>query len=106
MPWLRRICATGTPASPSFRIATICDSLNLLLFIGLPSTENPARKVHFQPVYRAGELTSTLAGWLARELDLSTLDLDSVAWEPTQPPMQRPDTLAGAEVAAFCSRHP
>jgi uncharacterized protein YbaA (DUF1428 family) len=29
----------------------------LLFFIGLSSTENPARKVHFHPVYRAGELT-------------------------------------------------
>jgi adenylate kinase family enzyme len=54
----------------------------------------------------SGSGKSTLAGWLARELDLSTLDLDSVAWEPTQPTMQRPDTLAGAEIAAFCSRHP
>src|SRR5262252_858629 len=33
MPCLRRICATGTPASPSFRIATICDSLNFDFFI-------------------------------------------------------------------------
>src|SRR4030095_4196610 len=48
MPCLRRICATGTPASPSFRIATICDSLNFDFFIGLSSTENPARKVHCQ----------------------------------------------------------
>jgi hypothetical protein len=58
MPDLRRICATGTPASPSFRIATIRDSVNLDFLIGPPWTTIPARKVHFQNVHTAGKVTS------------------------------------------------
>src|SRR5687767_1537738 len=37
MPCLRQISLTGTPASDSFEIATICDSLKLDLF----NTKNP-----------------------------------------------------------------
>ena len=33
IPCLRTSCATGTPASPSFRIATTCDSVNRDFFI-------------------------------------------------------------------------
>lgn len=62
--------------------------------------------MRFAILGNSGSGKSTLAGWLARELELSALDLDSIAWEPTQPAMQRPDTLAGAEVAAFCSSNP
>src|SRR5689334_13451714 len=36
MPCLRIRSVTGTPASPSFRISTICDSVNLDFFIGSP----------------------------------------------------------------------
>ena len=54
----------------------------------------------------SGSGKSTLAGWLAREMDLSALDLDSVAWEPTQQAMQRSDAAAGADVAVFCSSNP
>src|SRR5262249_25861796 len=40
MPCLRVICDPATPASPSFRIATICDSVNRDFFIG-PSDLHP-----------------------------------------------------------------
>ena len=36
IPCLRTISAIGTPASPSFKIATICDSVNLDFFISSP----------------------------------------------------------------------
>src|SRR4030088_3046947 len=57
MPCLRRICATGMPASPSFKIATICDSLNLDFFIGLPSSVKSCQKSPVIAVYYLGELT-------------------------------------------------
>jgi hypothetical protein len=56
IPYLRISCATGNPASPYCRIATICDSLNFDFFIlRLPEQSNPARKVHFDlSTYRGG----------------------------------------------------
>src|SRR5438093_11060419 len=42
IPCLRMISATGTPASPSFRTATICDSENRDFRIG-PSQDRPTR---------------------------------------------------------------
>ena len=62
--------------------------------------------MRFAILGNSGSGKSTLASWLARELDLSALDLDSVAWEATQPSRQRPDTVAAADVARFCSRSP
>jgi adenylate kinase family enzyme len=54
----------------------------------------------------SGAGKSMLAGWLARAGDLAALDLDTVAWEPGQPAVERPDELAMAEVTAFCAAHP
>ena len=47
---------TGDPTSPSCKVAAICDWLNFLFFIGLPPTENPARKVHFRMSTDQGSL--------------------------------------------------
>src|SRR5689334_1969690 len=42
MPWVRHTSATFRPASPSFTIARICSSVNLLRFIGASSlSEDP-----------------------------------------------------------------
>jgi hypothetical protein len=48
--------ATATPASPSFRIATICDSVNRDFFIGLPSGPKSCQKSPAIAVYREGKL--------------------------------------------------
>src|ERR1022692_2667628 len=56
MPCLRVTCATVTPASPSFRIATICDSVNRDFFIRT-SGEISCQKNPVIAVYREGELT-------------------------------------------------
>lgn len=53
----------------------------------------------------SGSGKSTLANWLARSAGLAVLDLDSVAWEPDQPAVARPDALAEADVAEFCAAH-
>src|SRR5437016_118984 len=47
MPCLRVNCATGTPASPSFNTATICDSVNGDFFIGLPASTKSCQKSPF-----------------------------------------------------------
>src|ERR1022692_5033664 len=57
MPCLRVTCATVTPASPSFRIATICDSVNRDFFIRT-SGEISCQKNPVIAVYREGELTN------------------------------------------------
>src|SRR5581483_3797019 len=56
MPCLRHTSATGTPASPSFRIATIWLSLNLLFFIATSSSLRPHSRV--ADVYRWWKLTT------------------------------------------------
>src|SRR5262249_1275845 len=56
MPCLRVICDTATPASPSFRIATICDSVNRDFFIG-PSSPKSCQKSPLHAVYPSRELT-------------------------------------------------
>src|SRR6185436_11635695 len=57
MPCLRANCATARPASPSLRIATICDSVNRDFFIGLPSSTKSCQKSPVLAVYREGKLT-------------------------------------------------
>src|SRR6202049_3554640 len=66
MPCLRVICATVTPASPSFRIATICDSVNRDFFIRT-SGEISCQKNTAVAVYQKGELTQALITELAVE---------------------------------------
>ena len=53
----------------------------------------------------SGSGKSTLANWLAESAGLAVLDLDTVAWEPGQPAVERPGALAEADVAAFCDAH-
>jgi adenylate kinase family enzyme len=51
----------------------------------------------------SGSGKSTLASWLARSADLKVLDLDSVAWEPSQPAVALPSAVAEASVSSFCT---
>ena len=51
----------------------------------------------------AGSGKSTLARRLAAEANAPTLDLDTVAWQPNQIAVARPDAEALAEVEKFCS---
>ena len=59
--------------------------------------------MRFAILGNSGSGKSTLANWLAQSANLGVLDLDSVAWEPSQPAVQRPSALAESEVAAFCA---
>lgn len=54
---LRVRYATGIPASPSLRIATICDSVNGDFFIGLPSGVESCRKSPVHAVPGLGKLS-------------------------------------------------
>src|SRR5687767_2058715 len=64
------ISDTGTPASPSFSTATICDSVNRDFFIGNASSSGTP-KVYLSTVYPIGELTVRLV----RGRDRQTLEL-------------------------------
>lgn len=61
--------------------------------------------MRFAILGNSGSGKSTLAGWLERAVGLVTLDLDTVAWEPGQPAVERDESAARADVAAFCARH-
>lgn len=61
--------------------------------------------MRFAILGNSGSGKSTLATWLARSADLAVLDLDSVAWEPDQPAVERSSAEAEADVAAFCAAH-
>lgn len=49
----------------------------------------------------SGSGKSTLAGRLAAERGLEHLDLDTVAWLPTDPPQRRPLPASGSDLEAF-----
>lgn len=51
----------------------------------------------------SGSGKSTLAKSLAKLAGAPLLDLDSVAWEPDQVAVQRPDEAAEKDVRAFCA---
>lgn len=51
----------------------------------------------------SGSGKSTLARWLAARTGAAQLDLDSVAWEPGQIAVPRPESVAEADVQRFCS---
>lgn len=53
----------------------------------------------------SGSGKSTLANWLAQSAHLALLDLDSVAWEPSQPAVARSSSLAEADISTFCTTH-
>ncbi|WP_269531959.1 hypothetical protein [Chitinimonas sp. BJYL2] len=61
--------------------------------------------MQFAILGNAGSGKSTLANWLAATANVSALDLDSVAWEPDQPAVARPNALAEADVSTFCATH-
>lgn len=61
--------------------------------------------MRFAILGNSGSGKSTLARWLAESADLAVLDLDSVAWEPNRPAIQRPVAHAEADVVAFCAHH-
>jgi len=50
----------------------------------------------------SGSGKSTLAAMLASATQTSSLDLDTVAWEPGQSAVERAEELALADVRAFC----
>ena len=53
----------------------------------------------------SGSGKSTLAQWLARQTSAAPLDLDTLAWEPGQIAVARPDSVAEAEVRRFCQTY-
>ena len=53
----------------------------------------------------SGSGKSTLARWLARQTSAALLDLDTLAWEPGQIAVARPEDVAEAEVRSFCQTH-
>ncbi len=53
----------------------------------------------------SGSGKSTLARWAATEYDAALLDLDTVAWEPGQAGVPRPDEEAFRDVRRFCALH-
>lgn len=59
--------------------------------------------MRFAILGNSGSGKTTLARWLAESANLAVLDLDSVAWQPNEPAVQRPSDLAEADVAAFCA---
>lgn len=61
--------------------------------------------MRFAILGNSGSGKSTLANWLAGSANLALLDLDSVAWEPDQPAVQRSHELAEADVSTFCAAH-
>ena len=54
----------------------------------------------------SGSGKSTLAKWLANQSGAALLDLDTVAWDPKQIAVARPESAAAADVAAFCKSNP
>jgi adenylate kinase family enzyme len=50
----------------------------------------------------SGSGKSTLARWVAETASVSSLDLDTLAWEPNQIAIPRDPVAACADVAAFC----
>jgi adenylate kinase family enzyme len=56
-------------------------------------------------VGNSGSGKSTLASQIAASHSVTSLDLDTVAWEPRQIAVARPADAAAAEVMAFCSSH-
>lgn len=54
----------------------------------------------------SGSGKSTLAASLARRHGLAHLDLDTVAWNATQPPTRKPLAESASAIAAFAATHP
>ena len=54
----------------------------------------------------SGSGKSTLAHTLAQPLNIPTLDLDTIAWEPGRIAVPRTDNVANAELDQFCSTQP
>jgi adenylate kinase family enzyme len=56
-------------------------------------------------VGNSGSGKSTLASQIAAAHAITSLDLDTVAWEPGQIAVARPEEAAAADVRAFCAAH-
>jgi adenylate kinase family enzyme len=56
-------------------------------------------------VGNSGSGKTTLAGRLSREHGLAHLDLDTLAWRPTDPPTRRDIDASAHEIAAFTRQH-
>lgn len=61
--------------------------------------------MRFAILGNSGSGKSTLANWLAQSAGLERLDLDSVAWDPEQPAVERSPALAEADISRFCTTH-
>jgi adenylate kinase family enzyme len=61
----------------------------------------PTKAIRYLLVGNSGSGKSTLAARLAREGHLPHLDLDTLAWEPTQPPRRRPAVESTPEIDSF-----
>ncbi|MCU0974494.1 MAG: hypothetical protein MUF80_11160 [Burkholderiales bacterium] len=61
--------------------------------------------MRFAVLGNSGSGKSSLAIWLARQIDLAILDLDTVAWEPNQIAVPRHEDIARADVHSFCDSH-
>jgi SAM-dependent methyltransferase/adenylate kinase family enzyme len=53
----------------------------------------------------AGSGKTTLAAALRRDHGLAHLDLDTLAWQPTSPPVRRHPADSGRDIRAFTARH-
>jgi adenylate kinase family enzyme len=53
----------------------------------------------------SGSGKSTLARWLAAKVSAAMLDLDTVAWEPSQIAVAKPAGAAERDVQVFCNAH-
>lgn len=61
--------------------------------------------MQFAILGNSGSGKSTLAKRLSSAIDAPVLDLDTIAWEPGQIAQPRDQSIAGADVSAFCTAH-
>ncbi|MFC3195101.1 shikimate kinase [Marinicella sediminis] len=54
----------------------------------------------------SGSGKSTLANRLKQQQNLAHLDLDTLAWEATNPPVRRPQEASVKDIQAFIMQHP
>jgi adenylate kinase family enzyme len=68
---------------------------------GAKCVKDQARMPRYVLVGNSGSGKSTLARRLARGGGLAHLDLDTLAWEPVQPPRRRPIADSAREITSF-----
>lgn len=72
----------------------------------MPSSRDPGPATRVLVIGNSGSGKSTLATRLASERGLEHLDLDLLAWQPTDPPTRLPLAAATEQLEAFTRRHP